>query len=303
MLIIHRVFDSMPLLLRNPQPPANAEKDQVLVLNEQELQKKSGKWSAVEMQSVLTTALLVTGNTVGAGTLVLPELAAKPGLALSTALFTGAYVVNLLSGLLLVEVAISQHEARQSSSTDPPPSSFRELAQLSVGSPEVANAISAVSLFVNTCALTFSLGRAGVLLSECVGGTDHSALSLVFGALLVLLGSTQSRVRISQVSSIVVVALFGSVAALLFTGLPQVHDPMSTVLAPGTSDNVLFGMLETAPIMLTTLIFQNIVPPATKILGYDRTKSVLALVVGSFLPLALYLSWSFCVLGAVYLPQ
>jgi tyrosine-specific transport protein len=135
-------------------------------------------------------------------------------------------------------------------------------------------------------------------LSDCVGGTvDHSVLSLVFAALLVLLGSTQSRVRISQVSSMVVVALFGSVAALLFTGLPQVHDPMGTVLAPGTSDNVLFGMLEAAPIMLTTLIFQNVVPPVTKILGYDRTKSVLALVLGSFLPLVLYLSWSFCVLG------
>jgi tyrosine-specific transport protein len=267
-------------------------------LNEQELQKKGGKWSAVEMQSIVTTALLVTGNTVGAGTLVLPELAAKPGLALSTALFMGAYVVNLLSGLLLAEVAISQHEARSSSSTDPPPSSFREFAQLSLGSSEVANAISAVSLFVNTCALTFSLGKVGVLLSDCVGGTvDHSVLSLVFAALLVLLGSTQSRVRISQVSSMVVFSLFGSVAALLFAGLPQVLDPMGTALAPGTSDNVLTGMLEAAPIMLTTLIFQNIVPPVTRILGYDRTKSVLALVLGSFFPLCLYLSWSFCVLG------
>ena len=50
------------------------------------------EWSSI--QSILTTALLVTGNTVGAGTLALPALSAKPGLCLSTGMFAVAYVVN-----------------------------------------------------------------------------------------------------------------------------------------------------------------------------------------------------------------
>ena len=41
------------------------------------------------LQSVLTTALMVTGNTIGAGALVMPELAAKSGMAISTGIFVG----------------------------------------------------------------------------------------------------------------------------------------------------------------------------------------------------------------------
>ena len=44
-------------------------------------------WSNI--QPILSTALLVTGNTVGASCLVLPEMAARPGMAVSTALFFG----------------------------------------------------------------------------------------------------------------------------------------------------------------------------------------------------------------------
>lgn len=44
-------------------------------------------WSG--LQSVITTALMVTGNTIGASALVVPELVAKPGMALSTGLFGG----------------------------------------------------------------------------------------------------------------------------------------------------------------------------------------------------------------------
>lgn len=259
--------------------------------------------------SVITAALLVTGNTVGAGALVLPELAAKPGFSLSTSMFCVAYLVNLLSGLLLCEVAILQHSAR--SSEDSPPSSFRDFATRSLEDPSIANGISAVSLFVNTCALTFSLGRGGVIgadvLTQIVPAdmmmVDHVALSVVFAGLLAIMASTQSRVQISQISSVFVTALFASVAALIIPGLVNLQDPVATLWAPGTATstaghgNVMTSMLEVAPIMLTTLIFQNIVPSVTRILNYDRTKSVMALVLGSFLPLLLYVSWSFVVLG------
>jgi hypothetical protein len=42
-----------------------------------------------DLQSIITTALMITGNTIGAGCLVLPEIAAKPGLAISSGLFVG----------------------------------------------------------------------------------------------------------------------------------------------------------------------------------------------------------------------
>ena len=249
------------------------------------------EWGSI--QSILTTALLVTGNTVGAGTLALPALSAKPGLCLSTGMFAVAYVVNLLSGLILAEVAIKQNEAN---GQDDAPSSFREFAASTMDWPIATNAIAAVCLFVNICAVTYSLGQAGVILSELVG-IDHVAMSALCASLLAVLGATQSRVQISQITSLFVTGLFISLAGLLLPGLPHVQDPLGTFLSPGTSPNVIAGMREAAPIMLTTLIFQNIVPPVAKILDYDRVKVVVALVLGSFLPLLMYLAWSFVVLG------
>lgn len=250
---------------------------------------------AADVSAVMTTAALVCGNTVGAGALVLPELVAKPGFAISTGMFVSAYIINVISGLILAEVAIKQHEAHAG---EEEPSSLRKLAEISLESKNLANGVGGLSLFVNTCALTFSLGRAGEIFTDMTGGTvDHFALSVAFAGALALLGATQSRVRISQVSSVLLTALFVSVAGLIGPGLGAVDDVVGTLLAPGTSPDVFTGVLEAAPIMLTTLIFQNIVPPVTRILGYDRRKSVAALLIGSFLPLALYVTWSYVVLG------
>lgn len=41
------------------------------------------------LMDIVSAALLITGNTVGAGTMVLPEIAAGPGLGMSTALLAG----------------------------------------------------------------------------------------------------------------------------------------------------------------------------------------------------------------------
>lgn len=262
----------------------------ILVEEEDEGSSSIIEWGS--FQSILTTALLVTGNTVGAGTLALPALSAKPGLCLSTGMFAVAYVVNLLSGLILAEVAIKQNEANGQDA----PSSFREFAASTMDWPIATNAIAAVCLFVNICAVTYSLGQAGVILSELVG-IDHVAMSALCASLLAVLGATQSRVQISQITSLFVTGLFISLAGLLLPGLPHVQDPLGTFLSPGTSPNVIAGMRDAAPIMMTTLIFQNIVPPVAKILDYDRVKVVVALVLGSFLPLLMYLAWSFVVLG------
>lgn len=48
---------------------------------------QNSDWS--NLSKVMTTALMITGTTVGAGALVLPEIASQPGLAVSTGLFLG----------------------------------------------------------------------------------------------------------------------------------------------------------------------------------------------------------------------
>ena len=40
-----------------------------------------------DIKAIVSTALLITGNSVGAVTLVLPEVASRPGLVATTAIF------------------------------------------------------------------------------------------------------------------------------------------------------------------------------------------------------------------------
>jgi hypothetical protein len=63
-------------------------------------QPQASDWSS--LAKVMTTALMITGNTIGAGSLVLPDIAAKPGLAASTGIFLGkCYALNHGKAMLI----------------------------------------------------------------------------------------------------------------------------------------------------------------------------------------------------------
>jgi tyrosine-specific transport protein len=244
---------------------------------------------------VLSTALLITGNTVGAGMLVLPELATGPGMGLSTSIFVGAFLINLLSGLVLAEVAINQHD----SSGDDVPSSFKEFAEANLNSSSAANWIAGVSVFVNALVFAFNLDKIGEVGATAMGvnGVEH-ATSLAFAAACVVVTSTQSFANLSNVTSLFVTGLFCSFVGLIIPGLAHMTtDPMTLLMTPGTSADAMASAGALAPVVLMSLIYQNIVPTVAKILNYDRTKTTVSLVLGSFVPLVMYVAWAFAVVG------
>jgi len=246
------------------------------------------------LKSVLTTSLMIAGGTIGASALVLPEYVAKPGMTVSLGIFGAVYIGNLLSGLVIAEVAIKQKEQNG----DEVPSSFKEFAETNLDSPLAACVISAISLFANTCVFAFDLNRAGDITSQISGGTLDQSLCLIgFASSLIVLRSTQTGEKISNVSSIAVMTLLIAFFGLLFPGLSNVQNPAEILLTPGTSDDVMSGISEASPIILTTAIYQNIVPSVTKILNYDRVKTVAAISIGSFLPICLFVAWTYACLG------
>ena len=86
---------------------------------------------------------------------------------------------------------------------------------------------------------------------------------------------------------------------MLLPGLITIEDPLGVFtasLAP-THTNMGAALLHMAPIAFQAAFYQNLVPTVTKILNYDRTQTVAALTLGSFLPTLLFIAWTFCVLG------
>jgi tyrosine-specific transport protein len=242
---------------------------------------------------VLGASFLITGNTVGAGCLVMPELTAEPGLLASTGIFSAAYIVNLVSGLLLAQVAIHQREM----SAEDVPASFQEFAEANLKNPLAANGIAAISIFVNGLIQSFDISRAGVLGVDCLGVPAGTA-SCLWATLAAVVVGTQSTKNVSQVSSMCVTLLFATFAAIVIPGMAAVSDPMGTLTASTTSpDNVMGASMEAAPVILIAMIYQNIVPTVVKLLDYDRAKVTAALITGSFIPLVMYLCWCYTSLG------
>ena len=245
---------------------------------------------------VMSAAPLVTGSTVGAGMLILPSLASGPGFAISSALFLGIYWLVLTSGLVIADVAINQHESGYDV-----PSSFQEFAEANLESEWMAKGVSAIPVAVNSLVLVFAVSKAGDLGSSLLSPwmeVDPLVASAGFLGLLGACLSTLSGAKLSTVASMCVTTLLVAFGGLLLPGLASVQDPMATLMAPGLDGDQWFASVAAAaPIVLTALQFQNVVPSLTKILKFDRQKTVAAIALGSFLPLAMYLAWCFAVLG------
>ena len=245
---------------------------------------------------VLTASLMVTGNTVGAGMLVIPEVISGPGPLLSFGVMIGVWMMCLTSGLAIAQVAIQEHE---SSGTEVP-SSFKEFAEATL--PSAANLVSGTSVFINTLIVAFDVFKAGEIGRSLLPSElpiDGIFLSYIYSGLLVALVSSQSLNKLSQVASVLVVGLFATFASLLLPGLANVIDPASVLSLPPLlpSEEIGDGLLLMTPVVISVLVFQNIVPTITRLLDYDRPKIVTALTIGSFIPLVMYMAWGVSVLG------
>lgn len=228
--------------------------------------------------------------------------------------YIACFVVNLVSGLIIAEVAIKQYEASRTQV----PSSFQELAEVNFHSKLFGNGVAAISLFVNVCVTTFDLSRIGDVLAAafqtCTGFTmdtttttavdlagrvvDPSMVcSVGYAALLMLTTSKLSPKQLGNLAGVACTGLFVTLAAILLPGLAAIHDPWSVFLAPGTASDPLGAAGLAAPVLLSAMVYQNIVPSVTKRLNYDRQQTTAALVVGSFLPSMIYVLYSYVVLG------
>lgn len=208
----------------------------------------------------------------------------------------GLYLYNLISGFLLADVAIKLHE----SSECEVPSSFKDFADAAMKSDAAGNAVGAASLLINSCFLAFGISHAGHLVANTLPGfgLEPTMVAAGFASILAIASFTQTNHGLEKIANAAVLVLFSSFASLLLPSLANVSDPMGTLLAPGTNPEG-FGPAAAAaiPLLLSSLTYQNIVPSITKLLDFDRTKSSVAIALGSFLPVAVYIAWCFAALG------
>jgi tyrosine-specific transport protein len=242
--------------------------------------------------SVVGNTALIAGTTVGAGILALPAVTMKSGVLPSTALLIGVWVYAVLSALLIAEVSLNGMRYNGCASNG-----LLAMAQSTLGGVG-ARATGVAYLFYHYALLIAYVSQGGGILISAVEkiwnlpslptwmGTTSFALLL--GGILYL-GREKFIEKLNTFFFAIAIASF---IGLLVLGVMQV-DPTSlfsqdwSALPPALS------------VMLVALFFHNIIPVVTTSLEGDALKVRQCIVVGSAIPLMMFLLWNAVILGSV----
>ncbi|WP_044881342.1 amino acid permease [Neochlamydia sp. EPS4] len=235
--------------------------------------------------SILGAILLVAGCCIGAGMLGLPVLSAQAGFKPSVIMFIICWIFMLSTGLLLLEANLwFKEDINVVSLAD------RTLGKMgkAVGwivflflfySLMVAYVSGSGALFADFFDLFFAIH-----LPRWVGGLIMSAL---FG--LMIYNGTGTVDKFNRL------LMFGLILTyLLIVCIGSSH--IDEKLLKHHDWSAAFFVI---PAMIVSFGFHNLVPSLTQYLGRDSRRLCIALAMGSFIPLIIYLAWQRLILGIV----
>lgn len=230
---------------------------------------------------VLGGSLLIAGTTIGVGMLALPVATGPAGFVPSLTLYLLCWAFMLATGLLLLEISLSM----------PKEFSFLSMAERLLG--PVGKAIFwCVYLFLFLTVMIAHVAGGASIINDLTGW----ALPTWFGILLyvalfspvVYLGTRSvDRLNMLLISGVIL-----SYCAFVYVSYGEVTPAL---LQHAHWDKTWIAL----PVLFTAFTFQVIVPTLVTYMERNVRKIRLAIVIGSLIPLVIYLIWEFLILGIV----
>jgi tyrosine-specific transport protein len=239
----------------------------------------------INIKNVLSGSLLICGTTVGAGMLGIPVTSGKAGFIPAVCITVLVWLFMLITGLLFLEATLWMHKG--------------------------ANVLSITKKFLGRHAKVFS-GGTFVFLYYCLmiayfaGGApllasfiepllkikllpfeSYAIFGVIFG---VIVGIGMSFV--DRVNYILMIGLVISFVCLITIGSEQVDVQR---LEYRNWKHFLF----IAPVLFSSFGYHNVIPSLTDHFKRNRKVMVLAIFIGTSIPLFIYLVWQWLIIGAV----
>lgn len=240
------------------------------------------------MQSkVLGSTLIIAGTTIGAGMLALPIASAGIGFGTSLLLMVSLWALMAYTALLMVEL----HQYADHSAT------LHTLAKQILGKKgKYIASFAMLFLFYALCAAYIAGG----------GGQFAERLEMVFG---LSLSSTTATVVFTLIVALTVTVGTHAVDKLnrvLFTIKLIAMGSVLFLLAPNVTQGYLTslplqqGLIVAAiPVVFTSFGFHGSIPAIVNYLEGDTASLRKAIIIGSSLPLIIYVFWQLVTLGVV----
>ncbi len=231
---------------------------------------------------IFTAALMISGNTIGAGILGLPVLGGMAGALPSTiGLFT-IWMVMLGTGFILAWRMISHGNDIQGL-----PSLFhRELGPIGKGFATIGYLINYFGILV-----AYLCGGATIITHLFNIDIPESVVTLVL--FTVLTAVTLFGVEVVRNSNAALMALlFVAFVYLILASGKSVH-PQWFRYADWGFFPVVF------PVFVCAFTYHNTIPIVVRVLDYDRPSVKRALIVGTAIPLVLSVLWTLSAIGCL----
>ncbi len=243
--------------------------------------------------SVLGSTALVAGTTVGAGILALPAVTLPSGVVPSTVLLVAVWLYALVSGLLIAEVTLNTMRF-----VGRPSLGFLVMVERTLGRLSARFAAGAY-LFLHYALLVAYVAQGGEILVSAVEkvlGLQNvlptwvgtTTFTLIFGGIMYL-----GRERfVEKLNSAFVAIVLTSFLGLLLLGVT--HLKTASFLFQDWA-----ALPASVPVMLVALFYHNVVPTVATQLEGDARKIRQSIVIGSAIPLIMFLAWNAVILGSV----
>lgn len=252
-------------------------------------------------EKVVSSAVLVAGNMIGAGVLALPAVSLPLGFGPAAGVLATAWLGCVATGLLIAEVMINFRD--QSGGESP---SIMAMAQRTLG--PVGGLVSSGSLVMLNYALMVAyISKVGEVLHA--GGAasglsafdDPASLAVSYTAAL---GATLAIGAGARNDAEAGDGLFEGVNNAMMVVLVASFSVMLAALAPGVDTGLLAhsdlsALPHAVPVLICALVFQNIVPTIVSDLEGDASRVRASILGGSAVPLAMYVAFNAAFLGSI----
>ena len=236
---------------------------------------------------VLGSTLIIAGTTIGAGMLALPLASAGIGFTTSLIIMVALWALMAYTALLMVEL----HQHADASAT------LHTLAKQFLGKKgKWVASFSMLFLFYSLCAAYIAGGGAqfGERISQFTGVEISGMTSTVIFTIVVAAVVTIGTGTVDKVNRVLFTIKLIAMAMVL------------TFLAPNVTESYLLSMpveqglvVAAIPVIFTSFGFHGSIPAIVNYLDGNTPSLRKAIIVGSSIPLIIYVFWQIVTLGVV----
>jgi tyrosine-specific transport protein len=247
---------------------------------------------AHEPGSVLGNAALIAGTTVGAGVLALPEITGPTGFLASSEMLVAMWAYFVATGYCLAEVNLATLCALGGSGSENGVSLF-SVTRSTLG--EVGAAVFSMAyVFMHEClTIACCLKGAEILSSgKYIADIGFNEAIVLFGGFIGLFVALSSEKVLDFTNRLLVLFIVSALIGLVSLCIGDVD-----VANLQRSDFSVVG--NTIPGIAVAFVYQSVLPSVVSSLEGDVPKIKKATVLGTAVPLGMFLLWNTVVLGAL----